>query len=315
MREEKLTILEIGVLHGSSLKTWEEYFTNAKIIGADIMPSSRIYEGWRIVIEIMDQSNVEDLVRVALKHGPFDIIIDDGSHQWEHQKTSLRTLFPFLRDGGIYVVEDLHTNYGSLSTGFRGIASESCADYLKRWVDLTLAGDQIDLSTIEDSFLRTYGRSAQHITFFRYLCLIKKKERNKILVRGDESDIAIYIYGHYAYIGDVDFGQSYLNIIPEKPLQGICITSKNRDVFEYRTKSSDNVWSPWVGPGNFSGSRGGEKNIIGFSIRLKDKYSETYKIKTYFKCFGSDDIFESDGHCESQDGSALSGVQISILRR
>ncbi len=43
---------------------------------------------------------------------------------WEHQITTLRALFPFLRSGGYYVVEDLQTNYGALQAKYRGIASE-----------------------------------------------------------------------------------------------------------------------------------------------------------------------------------------------
>ena len=111
-RNDPLKILEIGVLNGASLKVWEEYFPNSRIIGADIDEGTRRFASGRIEIEIIDQSNLEDLVRLGVRHGPFDIIIEDGSHIWDHQITTLRTLFPFVRDGGFYVVEDLETNYG-----------------------------------------------------------------------------------------------------------------------------------------------------------------------------------------------------------
>jgi len=39
------------------------------------------------------------------------IIIDDGSHINEHVITSFNTLFPYLKDGGIYIIEDLQTAY------------------------------------------------------------------------------------------------------------------------------------------------------------------------------------------------------------
>ena len=42
---------------------------------------------------------------------PIDLIIDDGSHIMEHLKTSFFHLFPKLRSGGIYVLEDLGTCY------------------------------------------------------------------------------------------------------------------------------------------------------------------------------------------------------------
>jgi predicted O-methyltransferase YrrM len=119
LRYTQLTVLEIGVFNGASTKTWEEYFPESKIIGADINPGTKRFEQGRVIIEQLDQSNIEELTRVASKHGPFDIIIEDGSHMWEHQITSLRTLFPFLKNDGIYVVEDLHTNYGSLKTNYK----------------------------------------------------------------------------------------------------------------------------------------------------------------------------------------------------
>jgi hypothetical protein len=51
------------------------------------------------------------LKEVATDIVQIDIIIDDGSHVNEHVITSFRTLFPYLQDGGIYVIEDLHTSY------------------------------------------------------------------------------------------------------------------------------------------------------------------------------------------------------------
>lgn len=43
--------------------------------------------------------------------GPPDIIIDDGSHMNAHVITAFELLFPLLREGGIYAVEDLQTSY------------------------------------------------------------------------------------------------------------------------------------------------------------------------------------------------------------
>ncbi len=43
--------------------------------------------------------------------GGVDIVLDDGSHVGSHQRTSFETLFPLLNEGGIYLIEDLHTSY------------------------------------------------------------------------------------------------------------------------------------------------------------------------------------------------------------
>jgi len=39
---------------------------------------------------------------------PFDIIIEDASHASHHQQIALGVLFPHLRSGGLYIIEDLH---------------------------------------------------------------------------------------------------------------------------------------------------------------------------------------------------------------
>ncbi len=40
----------------------------------------------------------------------FDVIIDDGSHRPDHQQITLAALFPHLKPGGLYFVEDLLVN-------------------------------------------------------------------------------------------------------------------------------------------------------------------------------------------------------------
>ena len=174
LRRERITLLEIGVLKGQSLRTWAEYFDNARIIGVDISPAVRTHATDRITIEIADQSNVQHLAQIAMKHGPFDIVVEDGSHRCEHQITTLRTLFPFVTGAGFYVVEDLQTNYGALLEQYRGVSSITCVEYLKRWQDLLVAQEQLPIEEIEDPFLRTFGRKTKSMVFYRHACLIQK---------------------------------------------------------------------------------------------------------------------------------------------
>lgn len=109
-----LRMLEIGVLNGGSLKLWRRYFDpGAKIIGLDINPDCKRYEdaARNIFIEIGDQADPDFLARVLEKHGPFDIILDDGGHMTAQQTTSFNELYAGLSDGGVYMVEDLYSNY------------------------------------------------------------------------------------------------------------------------------------------------------------------------------------------------------------
>ena len=62
-------------------------------------------------IEFGDQADPMFLLDVAAKHGPFDVIVDDGGHKMYHQKNSFNTLWSQLVDGPLYIVEDTHRSY------------------------------------------------------------------------------------------------------------------------------------------------------------------------------------------------------------
>lgn len=112
IRETATSILEIGVAQGQSVKMWCDYFPNAVIHGADIDPNSKVCESYspRIKFHLTDQSNDIQLKDLE-PFGPFDVIIDDGNHWWKEQILSFQMLFPFVKKGGIYVVEDSCTSY------------------------------------------------------------------------------------------------------------------------------------------------------------------------------------------------------------
>ena len=79
------------------------------------------------------------------KHGPFEIIIDDGSHFWGDVIVSFIFLFPLLKQGGIYVIEDLHSSYSeNCSKGY----ALSPIEYLKNSIDkLNMFGRYTDEKT------------------------------------------------------------------------------------------------------------------------------------------------------------------------
>lgn len=131
-RERFTNVLEIGVALGQSLRMWIDYFPNATIHGADIEPSFKSCEAYspRIKFHVVDQGNADQLMTLKA-FAPFDLIIDDGNHWWREQILSFNTLFPFVRSGGIYVVEDTCTSYWSEYKN----NPVSCVDYFKGLVD------------------------------------------------------------------------------------------------------------------------------------------------------------------------------------
>jgi hypothetical protein len=66
----------------------------------------------RTHVRIGGQQDISFLQRVVSEFGPFDVILDDGSHTTAHMVQTFRYLFPTgLASGGVYMVEDIHANY------------------------------------------------------------------------------------------------------------------------------------------------------------------------------------------------------------
>jgi hypothetical protein len=114
-RKKPIKMLEIGVFRGGSLRMWKDYFhPDSTIVGIDVDKSCKDHEiaDKNVFVRIGSQADPEFLAQVNEEFGPFDIILDDGSHKTHHQNISFGALFrPALKDGGCYMVEDAHTNY------------------------------------------------------------------------------------------------------------------------------------------------------------------------------------------------------------
>ena len=116
-KNKKIKLLEIGVggdenpnVGGNSLRMWKKYFPFGKIYSIDIYDKSTLQEK-RIKIYQGSQVDKDFLEKTVNEIGVLDIIIDDGSHLNEHIIETFKILFPKLKDGGIYVVEDIQTSY------------------------------------------------------------------------------------------------------------------------------------------------------------------------------------------------------------
>ncbi len=173
LRDRPLRLLEIGVWTGQSLRTWAEYFPHARVVGVDINPGARQFAGGRIAVEIADQSDAAQLQALAAAHGPFDIVIDDGSHVWTHQILTLRTLLPSVRAGGFYVVEDIDTSYGALATQYSGGATVSPVQYLRTMSDYLLGDRWTDLDAEPDAFVRAHARRLDFVALARRTAILK----------------------------------------------------------------------------------------------------------------------------------------------
>ena len=143
-RDSIKSLLEVGVYHGASIQMWRDYFPEAKIYGIDYFrgmmrgdqatsSANKVREmgdtlskleamnpkivpnvfGSRVKLLDINQSDVAEMDRATKRDqplgsaAPFDIIIEDGSHAQRDQQLNLAQLFPLLKPGGVYVVEDV----------------------------------------------------------------------------------------------------------------------------------------------------------------------------------------------------------------
>lgn len=120
-RGTAVRFLEIGVNRGGSLQMWRRYFGEAAVIfGIDINRNCAQYDGLAGQVRIGSQADGAFLESVVDEMGGIDIVLDDGSHQMAHVRETLVRLFPMLENGGLYMIEDLHTAYfPSFGGGFR----------------------------------------------------------------------------------------------------------------------------------------------------------------------------------------------------
>uniref|UniRef100_A0A6C0KFZ6 Methyltransferase n=1 Tax=viral metagenome TaxID=1070528 RepID=A0A6C0KFZ6_9ZZZZ len=125
IRYKKINMLEIGIFKGSSIKMWNDYFSFGEIYCIDNCVrnsaghllcsenilnylnnfSSRIH-----AIKCCQKNN--DGLQSIFENVELDLIVDDGQHFQEHMLVSLGNLFNKIKNGGVYIIEDICTMWG-----------------------------------------------------------------------------------------------------------------------------------------------------------------------------------------------------------
>jgi len=112
-------ILELGMWDGGSIAFWFEYFRPDKIVGVDLQQKEdslyfKRYKSSRCAEHNIktywgtdqgDSTRLRQIVHTEFQD-PLDLVIDDASHMYALTKKSFETLFPLLRPGGLYIIED-----------------------------------------------------------------------------------------------------------------------------------------------------------------------------------------------------------------
>jgi autotransporter strand-loop-strand O-heptosyltransferase len=106
---KEFNLFEIGIVKGKSINVWQDYLKKANIYGLD---TEQEWSQDRVRIFKGDQNNVNDLQDVVNSLNNCRIIIDNGSHNPQHQLNSFHFLFKnLLENGGYYVIENIEPSY------------------------------------------------------------------------------------------------------------------------------------------------------------------------------------------------------------
>lgn len=186
-RDRQVCVLEIGVQNGGSLDIWSQYFENALVlIGCDINPECEhlSYEDARIHVITGDINKPETSEQVLGYCSTFDIVIDDGSHLSSDIVKSFIRYFPYVAEGGLFIVEDLHCSYWSQFQG--GLFDPySSISFFKRLIDVINYehwGVEKKRADVLSNILKKYGCEAvepdlsqiHSIEFINSMCVIRK---------------------------------------------------------------------------------------------------------------------------------------------
>ena len=142
--DKKISFLEIGIQNGGSIEVAQKLFDpKSSLSGLDIDPRCSDISNILKDVKIYIGSQVDEqlLNKIATDHNKnFDVIIDDGSHIQSHMIFTFTRMFQFINDGGVYLIEDTHTNYSpshqesffgiGLYDYFKGLSERLNLDYM-----------------------------------------------------------------------------------------------------------------------------------------------------------------------------------------
>lgn len=133
-QNKKITFVDIGVFSGGSLFMWKNFFgKKATIIGVELNPIAKQFEKYGFKIFIGDQGSTAFWESFFKKVGKVDIVLDDGGHTNYQQIITTNSCIPNIKDGGLMVVEDIHTSY--IKKKFYNPSRYSFINYNKKIID------------------------------------------------------------------------------------------------------------------------------------------------------------------------------------
>lgn len=190
------SILEVGVYAGESTKILSRRFPNAKILALDLQLQPIDFSEYPNVVYLQaDQTDQKGLQQIIQTHFPegVDLVIEDACHYGWHSKTTFDIVFPFVKDGGAYFVEDWGTGYwnffpdGNTYNGTSIISDQhnktrivshdyGMVGFVKSLVDMTHESAIINEPNSDIAFqtIETYTSRIRVLEFGEGVCMLVK---------------------------------------------------------------------------------------------------------------------------------------------
>ena len=207
LRDRPISLVEVGVQNGGSLEIWAKYFPSAAaIVGCDIDErcGALAFDDPRICVVVGPVNTTRTARAILARANPFDVFIDDGSHRSPDVILSFCNYFPFLRPGGLYLVEDMHCAYRPEFQG--GIRKANSAAFFRALTDVMQVEywkEQAAVGDLMAPFLppaaaidaEKLASQVASVAFYDSLCIIEKRPDDgwgrlgKRLVAGREATV------------------------------------------------------------------------------------------------------------------------------
>jgi predicted O-methyltransferase YrrM len=112
-------IVDIGIFKGGSMALYSLIFAPTKLVGIEYLttpeePLEKFIIGRGLQNSVRsyygtsqaDTERIREIINAEFANEALDLVVDDASHLYKETRTSFETLFPLLRPGGIYIIED-----------------------------------------------------------------------------------------------------------------------------------------------------------------------------------------------------------------
>ena len=162
-----LTLVEIGIWEGASLRMWREYFPEATVVGVDNADRNVQVDNTQIVISGQDHPSLPELLPT-----PIDILIDDASHINALTIKTFQNLWRLVAPGGFYIIEDLQTSYDPVH--YDGDPNPNTTT-LTAMTFLKKLADELNRFAFSTYHYLGYP-DIESVSFYPNMCAVRKKQ-------------------------------------------------------------------------------------------------------------------------------------------